>query len=484
MKNLKIVMVCLLGSFAVCKGSARSIFVPRQLSYNPIFENADRASLYAAHRDLFEEPFLSGKLILSAKPLYTQNVGSKSDQYFTVDQKSVLNVREDGSGDIGSLWFQVENSGSNNFYTSELSFHPRRRTLGMMLYAQVFFNNHFAASVNTAVINTRNTMNISESGIAQLGQDPDSRTITQSFANSDMLYGAINGTQSKTGLDDIQLKFLYQPYSQADMHSVHNRLFWNIYLLAGIPTGQGSLSKYLFEPLVGSRHAQAGLGAYMNYAAGEWKFQAEAKWRYAFAGDEVRSFDLTKNGQWSRYLLLVNAMSTTVPVYPAINNFTFTTQVTPQNSFDLYLATYWDTAHGWHCELGYDLWIRQAEKLVLNNAVLPEPAIGIADLPGIAIGVNPLSASTATISQGNRGPGYENQVVSDAIFTPVSISDFNLSCAAAPLSISNSIYGSVSYAKPLNTHLIRSGLSLAYEIGHGVNVPNNITVFITIDVAF
>lgn len=483
MKNLKIIMVCLLGSFAVCKGSASSIFVPRQLSYNPIFENADEASLRTVDRDLCVKSFLSDRLVVSAKPIYTQNIGSKFSQYFNIDQKSVLNVREDGSGDVSSLWFQVQDAGVNNFYTSELSFNPRRRTLGMMLYTQISFVDCFALSINTAVINTRNNMNISESGIAMLGQDPGTRTITQAFSNPDLLYGAINGSQSKTGVDDIQLKFLYQPYNKAEKGDT-KKLYWQIYALAGIPTGQGSVATYLFEPLVGSRHAQAGLGAYMNYAAGQLKFQAEVKWRYAFAADEMRSFDLTQNGQWSRYLLLVNALSRTVPVYPAINNFTFATQVTPRNSFDLYLATYWDTDRGWHCELGYDLWVRQAEKLEIVNPVLPAPAVGIADLPGIAVGVNPLSASTATISQGNRGVGYPNQIISDSFFTPVQITDFNLASGAAPLSISNSIYGAVSYTKALSKHLVRSGLSLAYEIGHGVNVPNNIAVFITIDVLF
>ena len=143
MKIVKLVLVGVLGSFGLCKGLAPSIFVPRQLSYNPIFENADEASLRMVNRDGFLQSFLSEKLVISAKPIYTQNIGSKFGQYFNIDNKSVLNVREDGSGDIGSLWFQVEDNGATNFYSSELSFNPRRRTLGMMLYAELLFSKRF-----------------------------------------------------------------------------------------------------------------------------------------------------------------------------------------------------------------------------------------------------------------------------------------------------------------------------------------------------
>ena len=70
------------------------------------------------------------------------------------------------------------------------------------------------------------------------------------------------------------------------------------------------------------------------------------------------------------------------------------------------------------------------------------------------------------------------------MFTPVQISDFNQASGGAPLSISSSIYGAVAYTKELKKHLVRSGLSLAYEVGHGVNGPNNITIFMNFGILF
>ena len=510
MKKLKIIVLCFLSIFLSMKGYASTIFVPRQLSYNPIFENALVCSSKVYNQDRFSHIHKFDHAIISLKPIYTQNVGSKFGQYFSIDNKSVLDVQENGTGDIGSEWFNVQAPGSTNFYSSELSFNPRRRTLGIMLYASVNFAEHFSVSANTALINTRNNMNIYESGVAMLGQEPGFRNMKQAFAHQDLQYGAIRGTQSKSGFDDIQIKLIYHSFAtqhahydsdSIDMYDVSKsintfykdkhkhsgdrdkvgRLYYEAYLLAGIPTGDGSQAQYLFEPLVGSNHAQIGLGGNMHYNYGKWKFQAEAKWRYAFAADEMRSFDLTQNGQWSRYLQVVNSLNKYV-YYPAINNFTCSAKVTPQNSFDFYMAAYWDTDYGWHCELGYDFWIRQAEKISVSP-VLPIPSIGIADLPGIIKQVPPpQSASTATISQ-QIAPG-ENSIASDLAFVSIQPTDFNLNSAGAPKSISNSIYGTIGHTKELMNHLVRTSFSLAYECGHGVNVPNNISVFINMDVSF
>ncbi len=507
MKRLRIVFLVGLNLFATSKGVAPTIFVPRQLSYNPIFENALTCSLKVFHQDRFSHLHKSEHFLLAAKPIYTQNVGSKFAQYFTINNKPVLNVQENGTGDISSLWFQTLTQ--TGFYSSGLSFTPKRKTVGMMLYALLNLTEHISFCVNTALINTRNTMNIFEKNLALIGEVPGLQTITSAFSNSDMQYGAINGIQSKSGVDDIQVKFVYHSYASQSAHydsdtidmyhvaksinkfysdkhkHAHDqdesrKLFWEVYALAGIPTGAGSQAQYLFEPLVGSRHAQIGLGGNLHYNYGKIKFQAEAKWRYAFAADEMRSFDLTKNGQWSRYMLFVNFVNKMLP-YPAINNSTFLAQVIPQNSFDLYCAAYWDYRENWHYEIGYDFWIRQAEKIAVSP-ILPQPSIGMADLYNISRVTNPQSASTANISQGVITG--QNTAPSDTAFVAIQPTNFNLASAAAPQSISNSIYASIAYSKEMMHHVVRTGLSLAYECGHGINVPNNLAIWLNLDVLF
>ena len=482
MKKMLRIFICVGSMFTICKADAPTIFVPRQLSYNPIFENAVVCSTKVFHQDRGEELYTSEHFLVSAKPIYTQNVGAKFGQYFTPNNKSVLDVREDGTGDIGSLWFQGVTPVS--YYSSELSFNPCRRTLGVMLYGIVNISDHLSVSGNTALINTRNNMNIYEYNIPMFGQVPGLRTITQAFENPDLQYGAISGTQSKSGVDDIQLKLIYHSYATEQNDVVEDKKFYGeAYLLAGIPTGQGSQAQYLFEPLVGSNHAQIGLGGNVHARFGNIKFQAEAKWRYAFAGQEIRSFDLAANGQWSRYLQVVNSTNT-VAYYQAVNSFTFPTQVTPRNSFDLYVAAYWDINERWQCELGYDLWVRQAEKISVSP-VLPAPSIGIADLYDISVANPPFySASTANISQGVVTGGGAATMTPDLAFVAIQPTDFNLNSAGAPKSISNSIYATIARTKEMHEHLVRSAFALVYECGHGVNVPNNISVFINMDVSF
>ncbi len=439
-----------------------SIFVPRQLSYNPILENALTCNTQP------EAPYA---YILSVKPIYTQSVGSKFQKYFTINHACSLNVQEDGSGDISSLWFNTVSS-QETFYSSTLSFQPKRQTYGSLLYFAAQLTDDMQLSINTALVTARNNMHLCETNIQNLGTTPGYETITQSFSNSQRQFGKICGTQTKTGLDDVQVKALYHCYK-------NECISWDVYGLLGIPTGNGSKARYLFEPLVGSNHVQLGLGTngYWNILKNDcsgWSLRGEAKYRYGFEGKERRSFDLKQNGQWSRYMLFVNEFKK-YSSYPAINDLTVKAYVTPRSSFDLYLATQANLKN-WNFELGYDLWYRSAEKITLP-CMLTRAAV--ADLRGMAAR-NPQSASTATIDQ-TIEPGA-NQMTSDQSFTLVNMQDdINCKSGAQAASLSNSMYGSIGYIFDTECHKIQVGLNVAYERGSSVNTPDTIAAWLNID---
>jgi len=468
MKKLMRLILCIALLHNQSYGNANIIFVPRQLSYNPILEDA---LVFAAQgQDSAWDYFFS------AKPIYSQNIGTKFQQYFIINNKSLLSVQENGSGDIGSLWFQVIAS-PTTLYSSDLSFDPQRQTFGTMLYFAIKFPHNLELIINTALVDARNTMNISETNISNQGTTPGLQTITQAFANPALLFGKIDGPLCKAGFEDIQVKLLYNL-------GLKEPFYWDFYGLLGIPTSSGTQAEYLFEPMLGSKHLQIGLGTDASwdmhtYEKGRWSLQGVIKWRYTFSADEMRSFDLTNNGDWSRYLLFVNSLTKSV-AYPAINDLTFNAQVTPGNSLDLYLATHWDHDE-WRFELGYDFWYRAAEKIAIPSALLPIPSVGIADLVGIAA-LTPESASRAKISQGVL-PG-SNQIPSDATFINVTPSNINLDSGGAPQSISNSFYASIGYNYARIRHDIHTGLSVSYERGHTVNVPDNISIWLNIDVTF
>jgi len=459
----------------ICSDYAHSIFIPRQLSYNPIFENA---LVFDKNEDL-----KCWDWIFSAKPIYTQNVGGKFKRYFNINHKSCLNVQENGTGDVDSLWFQ-DISSNTTMYSSTLSFNPKRRTYGSMLYLALELPHNFELSVNTSVVKATNNMHICESNINNLGTVPGFETITQAFSTSPavtlalgsptLLYGRICGSHSQVGADDLQIKLIRHMCSNDD-------LYWDFYGLVGVPTGKGSKARNLFEPIVGSNHVQLGFGTdgkwdAKKYDCGALSFLGELKWRYGLSANEIRSFDLCANGQWSRYLLLVNESAPSAP-FQAINDLTFKAKVTPRISVDLYLAAHWSTKK-WNFEVGYDFWYRQSEKVSLTNCASFATPVGIADLPGIAA-LHPHTASTANISQGVL-PG-SNTIVSDATFIPLTLSNINLTSGAQPQNISNSIYASAAYDYTWRKYQTQIGINASYEIGAGVNTPDNVSVWLNLD---
>jgi len=465
-----------------------SIFVPRQLSYNPIFENA--LTYDAKKRE-------SSSYIFSFKPLYTQSVGSKFKKYFTIGEKCSLNVQEDNSGDVNPLWFKVIAS-DTTFYSSTLSFSPKKQTYGSMIYGAANVSHNVELSINTALVGARNDMHLCEKNRQNLGTS-DYKTVTQSFAAAERCFGKICGKQTKVGLDDIQVKVSYsfgktcsdcnQAYSQESIKESSNsvsekcRFTGDIYGLLGVPTGRGSKAKYLFEPLVGSKHLQLGFGAdslwhIKEYDSGSWSLLGEVKYRYAFSAQECRSFDLKNNGQWSRYMLFVNE-SDTYATYPAINDLTFKAKVTPGSSFDLYLATH-AQHNNWNFEIGYDFWYRTSEKIKLCCKNFP--VVGVADLLGIAA-QDPHSASTATISQGVQP--NENQMTSDVTFVPATLRDSNCLSGAQHKALSNTLYGSIGHMfETKHAHNLELGLNVSYEFGSSVNTPDNFTTWLNCDFYF
>ena len=336
------------------------------MAYNPIYENALVFHEYANEVDQF---------LFSVKPIYTRTVGNSIKKYSNINHLCSMNAQEDGSGDIDPLWFQVI-SAPGTFYSSTLAFNPVQRTYGAMLYGAWMLPHDFAITVNTAVVKRKNNMHLCETHISanNLGQVPGLATISQALRSSAMCYGKVCGTQSKAGFDDVQIKLLRNFWLCDD-----ESLFGDLYALVGVPTGHGSKARYLFEPIIGSNHVEFGLGlnaekSFECFICEQFWLYGELKWRYGFTAKETRSFDMTPNGQWSRYMLFTTPTASADPFF-AINNLTFKANVTPRNAFDLLLA-----AHAEHCnfivELGYNFWHRQAER-VAHASIFPQSALRI-----------------------------------------------------------------------------------------------------------
>lgn len=446
----------------------RSIYIPRSLSYYPILEDAltfeKRISLDCGER------------LFSVKPLYAQTVGNKLSRYFNIDHLNCLKVREDGSGNVNSMWFNVITP-DGTYYSSDLAFAPERKAGGAMFYFVFELPCDWQITFNTALVGVRHNMNLKECVQSELGTCcPE--TVGQSFCNINRNYGKVCcGDLSKTGLDDIQLKFIKQ-VCKSDCN------YWDIYGLLGIPTGKASKAVFLFEPLVGSKHVQLGLGTdfacVLNKSnCNSLSLLGELKWRYGLSSCALRSFDTISNGQWSRYMLAYNEpIVDRYNSFFAINKLTLKADVTPRNAFDLYLALHWNRNNCWQFEFGYDFFYKQSEKVCLSRCNNLDD-IAMDDLLGTAR-YNPISASKTNISQGVL-PG-PNQMVSDTVYTPITLNDINTLSGAAPQTITNSIYFSGEYF--FKCYPGSLGLNVAYENGTNVNAPDNVYAWINLDILF
>lgn len=457
-KILSIVMLISIINISSKNVCASTTYTHRQLSYNPILENSLNFNNLKECDDWCS--------IFTFKPIYMQSVGNKFQRYFNINHKPYLNVQENGTGDIDSLWFKVISS-NDTFYSSKLCFRPVRQEYGTMFFTQFKLPCDFSVSINTAFVGTRYRMRPNEFDIQNQGTVNGYRTILESLDNNDRVFGKV-GCQSitKSGVDDIQIKII---------KSIRNDecMSLDFYGLIGVPTGKRSKAIFMFEPMIGSKHAQLGLGSYLfkkvhETDCGDLNLLAEVKYRYAFSATERRIFDLQLNRQWSRYMLLVDEADKYIP-FLASNHLAICTKVKPKNNLDVFVAI--NKSHNcWQFEIGYDFFYRDRESVEYINCDQDFPRnYGIADLRGIAEG-KPQSANSANISQSVL-PG-KNQMISNSKFIKLTKNMVNLDSGAAPKTISNSICGSVAYKVKCCDKDFNIGIGSSYEIGSNINSPN------------
>lgn len=432
----------LLPYFLQNQAHSSSFMMPRSVTHNATYELA--LDTYHIYRDPTTE---YSSYAYYVTPFYMQSNNSSSvARYFLPNNTSNLNIQEDGTGNIGSLWLNLI-APPGLFYSSTISLSPISKIIGSYFYGRFALGDlcpdaywwirNSWLSISFAAMQVRHNLNIEEilTGEQVYGTIPGITTGIQAFNDPAWLYGKLSPSSLKrSGVDDIQLKL------GSNYYSADNKIRLGLYLVGTIPTGNMPQAQFLFEPLVGTKHGAVGFGVMGDYTApiGEscrWSVLYDFKYRYLFSGREIRSFDLLENGDWSRYMLLVNAAATSVS-FPAINSCTLPAKITPKSQIEYWLAIHYAYC-AWNIELGYNLWWRSRDSITLLGAFPADT--GIYDLAGVVID-NPISASMANISQSAIGP---NQAPSDAVFTPSTT--LNTESGAQLSAITNSVYLAFSY---------------------------------------
>ena len=350
------------------------------------------------------EPFISGMF----DPDHTMaNLG--------INGQSSIALNQNGFGDFNPELILL--SSTNHDYVSTMTLHPELFMFGALLhfykqYEHIFFD------IRTSILNCKTQINIAEFG-PKIGTMPDFtgtklNDAYDAFTQGDWQYGKFGDAQNETGLDNVQL--MIGSSGQVGSSQVAPS-FLAGFILAEIPTGHGTRSEWFFEPQVGTNHWALGGGLdYMVAGDNGFSLVAGGNYRYIFANWETRSFDLTVNGQWSRYLALDTIANLEVdaiyPGLPGINLFTQDALIEGRNQVNAY-ARLEKKFEKCLFELSYNFLYTQQE--TINQTDIIASGYGIYD---VYIAGGSTTASTATIAQAD--PVYD--------VTPVTVvtSDLDL----------------------------------------------------------
>lgn len=287
-------------------------------------------------------------------------------------------------------------------------------------------------------------------------------------------YGKIDGKKAVTKLSDIELKLGYELFSKCSD-------YFEGYIGLVIPVGKKPTAEFVFEPVVGQHQfgvmGGAAFGAQI-YSCEDRTVRLEVEYngRYLFSDTQMRSFDL-KNKPWSRYQMVYLAPGTDVdfPATEGINIFTQPMKVTGRFAHILntaFVAEYCDI----QCEVGYNVWARQAEKVRLKRAwqegpglvcVTVAPTI-MGQFAEIILGADQISRDDTigeVFSPDGVGTPFTN-------LTRIKESDLDLATAAHPAALSQTVYATCGYSWDCDGYPMIAALGASYEMS-GINTALN-----------
>ncbi len=382
-----------------------------------------------------------------------------------------------------------------NKFSSNITIDPTYKNFGSLFqsyHSLACINRHLWCSFDFPVMQVETRTNLSESNIqnaattlgsinnfeitngssvvkrnerAQLG---DNLNATQAFNNPLWNYGKISdGLQKIAGVADIQCRLGYNLMR-------FKALRGNIYGRLSLPTSYKPTAKYMFEPILGNAGhwgLGAGTGIDVTFINGK-KFNislcTNLDYLYLLENTQMRSMDLTANGQWSRYLLVVDTTNEQRPyqrtLQPGINFFTRKVNVSPKH--DLNAVGSLKIGFGnFFIESGYNFWFKSAEEVSLKSG-LPDGIAIAATSFGASDANNPFVVGTfskASISDhivaATTAPGN----APDTTQVILASSDLNLSSAAHPKRVSHKIFASGGLHTEWAQQPVQLGIGGSYE---------------------
>ncbi len=454
---------------------SRTEFVARQIVYNNVYHH--NLGLFWWYHEILSEVAQAWAAVM-VTPYYQKTRHPKKLARFFLPccSTGTVKVQEDGLGDMGSLWLSLI-AADDKQYEGFFSLCPERQAVGNYFDIRISLSRiicHTWMDVAFALERVRHTLNFCTNDGQNPGVACDVATLCQAFNQPDWQFGRLwSGDKTVLGIDDVQIKLGFD-WFYCDTNHI------SPYFVVGVSTRTTKCDEFLFAPSIASGHNSFGFGIIGDVQVAFWDCYSslsllmDFKYRREFGGTVRRTFDLCKNGDWSRYLLIVTADETSNTL-PGINFLTRDVKLQATNVIDWWTALHYKHRQC-HVELGYDLWWHQREALKLCS--FPD-GFGIFDLAG-QCGSNPTSASNAMICQSI----LHNQPASDATFVPISPCDLNLNSGSMPTRLSNTLYLALGYDAYVCEHPLLIGVGASYEFGHGNAALNLVNAWVKVGVGF
>lgn len=476
MKKNFFIYIMLLGFASSSFITAQEQLLQGQSFFNPRWQTAhSQFNLIGKHQFLYQYDRATCATFIDVTPIYRQSVRPKriAEALFGKDELTIAgsNVATSTDHDLLADYF-----GLSPDFISTVTLKPFIRNLLLNATALCTFDNMwpgFYAQFNLAFGYTRWQFGLDDEHIIDTGaatpfpagyQAATSTPLAAPFSSftralagktpfgaiqEGLQNGIVNDAHTKKGCADITCMLGYNFLLHEDAHA-------GIYTQLRAPAGNRSTGTLLFEPLLGNnKHWEWGLG-FTGHARTWHRLEQELNLfgsvflSHIFASNQHRSFDFTRNGFGSRYMLLKEFDATgnaTGTVLPAINATTLPCKVSNDLQVDITVMLGY-TYNELVCDFGYNAWMRSKDKISLRCG-LPINRYGIKGIQSIfdptTLSLDSSTQSTATIG----GNNFDQQAaVADAMPVFISTDDLNIKSAASPRLLTHTLFWYVGYTWP------------------------------------
>ncbi len=367
--------------------------------------------------------------------------------------KMSLSFDQAGKADVNPAWLYLQAPLEN--YTSTVTLIPTQQLYGVLFHCYKQFE-HVFFDLKTSLLKCTNQIAINEfgggNGVLDNNQGELIYNAYDAFSQNYLQYGKIGTSNSLIGFDNIQL-FLGASNHVDTMESAHSQTYVAGFAVIEVPTGAGTKSEWLFEPQVGTNHWGLGFGIDLMFVNdNNFSFVFGGNFRHYIANWETRTFDLTNNGAWSRYLLLESLDS--IDTGLQVGTVNFTTQdalIQGRNQITMY-GRLQKKFEGCLFELSYNLFYDEAESI---NRVTAIPA-------GYGIYSIQSSGGVTTASQARINEAEPTGDVTSLV--ELFTSDLNLASGAAGQILNNSVAARLQRVEEFYTYGIGASVDLAHSV--------------------